>query len=89
MLNGDLMIIVAGEADIGSALSLEYRIAGALAKSPDTAIIDVSALTFCDLAGMDALETVVATARAVGVEVALHGESKQLAWMRRTFGPQQ
>ena len=79
------VLFVLGEADASNAGQLRDNLMAAFAFSPASIVVDLSGLTFCALAGLDALNDVVAAADAFGVPLALRGMSRQLAWLHRTF----
>lgn len=81
-----IVVAVAGEADIATSPQLQHELVAAFDGDSCSATVDVSALAFCGLAGMDALEKALAYARHIGFGVTVRGESAQLAWLRRTFG---
>ena len=80
-----LVLVVLGEADLSTAGQLRDELLAAFAFTPASIVVDVSGLTFCGLAGLDALNDVVAAADAFCIPLELRGMSRQLSWMHRRF----
>jgi anti-anti-sigma regulatory factor len=81
-----LTLLVFGEADFSTAVGLHRQLVDAMAGWPYTVVIDVSGLTFCGLAGLDALREAELVGAGDGRDVHVTGMSRQLSWLRRTFG---
>ncbi|MDX6208385.1 MAG: hypothetical protein QOE24_776 [Frankiales bacterium] len=81
-----LTLLVLGEADFSTAVGLHRQLVEAMAGWPYTVVIDVSGLSFCGLAGLDALREAELVGVAAGRDVRVTGMSRQLSWLRRTFG---
>jgi anti-anti-sigma regulatory factor len=81
----DAVALVAGEADWDTAAQLRQALVGALADGPQSLIVDVTNLTFCNLRGLDSLHEAMQVARQAGVRVTLRGMSRQLAWLHHRF----
>lgn len=81
----ELVVVVAGEADLATAGQLRAELVAALGNRPRTMVVDVADLAFCDLQGLDALNDAARVAQDAGVTVALRGMSAQLAWLHRRF----
>ncbi|MDX6227286.1 MAG: hypothetical protein QOI76_676 [Frankiales bacterium] len=79
-----LTLRVVGEADFSTAVGLHRQLVDAMAGWPYTVVIDVSGLTFCGLA--DSLREAELVGAADGRDVRVTGMSRQLSWLRRTFG---
>jgi anti-sigma B factor antagonist len=74
-------LLLTGELDIATAPALE-RLMRDLMRDPETAVVlDVSALTFCDLAGLRVL-----TATYGGTRISLHGAQPSLERMLELTG---
>ncbi|MDX6254735.1 MAG: hypothetical protein QOJ11_1069 [Frankiales bacterium] len=86
VLEERLLTLLVGEADFSTAVGLHRQLVDAMAGWPYTVVIDVSGLTFCGLAGLDALREAELVGAAQGREVRVTGMSRQLAWLRRNFG---
>ena len=78
-----VVVLLAGEADIASASRLRDGIVDCLGYRPRSLVVDASDLTFCDLHGLDALWEAVAVAKRSGVSVDIRCSS-QLAWLMTT-----
>ena len=84
--NGPQLVLrVLGEADNDTAGHLRDSLLSAFAFTPAEIVVDVSGLTFCALAGLDALNDAVATAATFGIPLELRGMSPLLSWMHRSF----
>lgn len=81
----EVIFEVRGEADIASATGLRQELAWALSVAGPRLVFDVSGLTFCALAGLDALVAAENGALAQGRSVRWSGESRLLARMRSTW----
>ena len=79
------VLLVVGEADARTADQLRGHLLDALAGQPPAVRVELDALDFCDLSGLDALHDVARTAAAAGVPLTFTGMSAQLAWLHRTF----
>ncbi len=82
-----LVLRVLGEADVGSVRDLRDGLRRALALALDEVSVDLSGLTFCDLAGLDALDDFVRDAADRGLTTSVHGMSPVLSWLHDTFPP--
>ena len=79
-----VVIALDGEIDISSAAQLRAAVAECLRRpSPESLLIDLSAVTFCDCAGIEALEWAYGRARTGRMHFSLSGVDKRL---RRIFG---
>ena len=76
-----LVVAIDGEADWMTADQLREGLAAALAYGPRSIVLDLTDLTFCNLQGMRVLVASVETAERAGVDVILHGMSRQLRWL--------
>ena len=83
------VLVVVGEADLHTAAQLRRQIVELLPVEPPTLVIELGALHFCDLAGLDALRDGVRVASDAGVAVSLRGMSPQLAWLHHSFPARQ
>ena len=79
------LLVVAGEADLCTAGQLRSQLVEMLSDAPPSLIIDLRALEFCDLRGMDALNDAAQAAADAGVSLTFRGMSPQLSWLCRTF----
>ena len=61
-------ITLAGEVDVNVATELAGAVGGALAGRPEVVIVDLSAATFLDSAGVGALVTLNNAATSAGVQ---------------------
>ena len=80
-----LLLEVSGEADLSTAPELRDELAAALSRCPRSVALEVSHLTYCDLAGLDALNDFCAEASRAGVPPVVRGMSPRLAWMNARF----
>lgn len=78
-----VVVLVAGEADLAVAARLRDGIVDCLIYRPRSLIVDATDLTFCDLHGLDALTDAVAVVERSGVAVTIRS-SAQLAWLMTT-----
>lgn len=83
-----LVLVVRGEADVSTAAHLRNSLLAALAFTPEMIVVDVSGLTFCSLAGLDALNEAAVAAQTAGISLQLRGVSRWLSWMHRSFPAQ-
>lgn len=83
------VVVVVGEADLATAPLLHDRLVQALAGRRRPVVVELGALTFCDLCGLDALRAAAGTAEAAGTHLTFRGRSAQLRWLQRTFPPAQ
>ena len=79
------VLVVVGEADLHTAAHLRRQIVSLLPVEPPSLVIELGALHFCDLAGLDALRDGVRAAEDLGVATSLRGMSPQLTWLHHTF----
>ncbi|MER6434250.1 STAS domain-containing protein [Streptomyces sp900105245] len=71
---GDTVLLgVFGELDVLTGPELRAVVADCLASRPARLVMDVSAVTFCDAAGLSALEAARDSAEHAGAEFALAG----------------
>lgn len=82
-----LVLVVLGEADLHTAGQLRRRLLTALAGAPPAVVIELGALEFCDLNGLDALHDAAQIAHHSGIAVTFRGMSPLLALMHRTWPP--
>ena len=80
------VLVVVGEADTATATSLYDQLVRALPTPPRPVVVELGALTFCGLSGLDALRDVERCADAAGVPLSFRGQSAQLQWLQR-FAP--
>lgn len=76
-----LLLEVTGEADLDTARALRKELAAALSRRPRSVTLEVSRLTYRDLAGLDALDDFCAEATLAGVRPVVRGMSPRLAWL--------
>lgn len=79
------VLVVSGEADVFNANQLRDDIVGRFSVQPASLIVDLTALTFCDLHGLDALQAAARAAAEAGIDLAFRGASPRLSWMDRRF----
>lgn len=79
------VLVVVGEADMQTAPALRATIIGMLKARPPVLLVELAALDFCDLHGLDALHDATRTAAAIGVSLTLHGMSPQLTWLLAAY----
>lgn len=79
------VLVVVGEADIATAQHLYDEAVQALPTPPRAVVVELGALTFCDVAGVDALRDIARAAEVAGVALAFRGQSEQLQWLQRTL----
>lgn len=80
-----LVVVVAGEADWGTASQLRDQLTAALAYGPQSVALDLTDLTFCNLTGLRALIEVVEVAQRAGADVVLRGTPELLSCLLRTY----
>ena len=78
------VLVVVGEADIATAQHLYDEVVQVLPTSPRPVVVELGALTFCGVAGVDALRDIARAAEVAGVALAFRGQSRQLQWLQRT-----
>lgn len=78
-----LVVLVAGEADLASAMRLRDGLVDCLVYRPRSLVVDATDLTFCDLTGLDALLDGVEIVKRSGAHVTIR-PSAQLAWLMAT-----
>ena len=81
------VLVVVGEADLHTAGQLRTQLIEMLAVQPPSVLVDLAALEFCDLSGLDALHDAARAADDTGIALTFRGMSPQLAWLHRTFPP--
>ncbi|MBW3640413.1 MAG: STAS domain-containing protein [Actinobacteria bacterium] len=81
------VLVVVGEADLHTAGQLRTALVDMLPVHPPSVLVELGALEFCDLAGLDALRDAARAAHNVGVALTFRGMSAQLAWLHHTFPP--
>lgn len=72
------VVVVAGDADLSTALSLHDQVIGSLGYGARSLLLDLSDLDVCDLHGVDALSAAMRQAEARGITVSLRGQSPRL-----------
>lgn len=82
-----LELWVHGEADVDTSDRLRADLRSGLDEGVREVVVDVSALTFCDLAGSDALHDFVEEVAARAVCTDVRGMSPLLAMIYRAFPP--
>lgn len=81
------VLVVVGEADLHTAGQLRMQLIDMLQEQPPSVLVELGALEFCDLAGLDALHDAARAARDAGIVLTFRGMSVQLAWLHHTFLP--
>lgn len=79
------VLVVVGEADISTADQLRENLVAALADWPPALRVELGALEFCDLPGLDALQDAASAAAKAGVQLTFSGMLPQLAWLHQRF----
>ena len=79
------VLVVVGEADMHTAEQLRTQLIGALGAEPPSVLVELGALDFCDLQGLDALHDAARAAHNAGIALTFRGMSRQLSWLHRTF----
>lgn len=82
-----LELDVHGEADVSTSPGLRADLLSWLEDGVHEVLVDVSGLSFCDLAGSDVLHDLVEEGAACGVRVEICGMSPLLAIVYTTFPP--
>ena len=80
-----LVVVIAGEADWGTAPQLREQLIAALAYGPQSLVLDLTDLTFCNSQGLRALLEGVEVAQRTGVNVAMRGMSAVLSDLNRVY----
>lgn len=83
----NLAIHVHGEADRYAAGRLLAKLLSALRPDLESVRVDLTDLSFCDLAGSDALHAFVDEASSRGIHVELQGMSTLLSLVYTTYPP--
>lgn len=78
------VLVLLGEADLATSQLLVEQVVRALPSPPRPVVIELGALTFCDLSGLDALYELAGAAAAAEVQLTFRGASPQLQWLHRT-----
>ena len=81
------VLVVVGEADLHTAGQLRTQLIDVLQGQPPSVLVELGALEFCDLAGLEALHDAARAAHDAGIVLTFRGMSTQLAWLHRTFPP--
>ena len=81
------VLTVVGEADLHTAPRLRRELIAALVLAPPSVLVELGALEFCDLQGLDALHDVAQVARDLDVAITFRGMSRLLTMMDREFPP--
>ena len=79
------VLVVVGEADLATAEQLRQHVITALAGQPPALLVELGALDFCDLTGLDALHDGARLAQAAGVPLHFRGMSRQLARLHAAY----
>lgn len=81
------VLVVVGDADMATATWLHDQLIQALPCPPRPVLVELGALLFCDLHGLDALHRAATAAHDAGVHLSFRGMSSQLSWLHHTFPP--
>ncbi len=81
------VLVVLGEADLHTAGQLRAELIDRLPVQPPSVVVELGALEFCDLSGLDALHAAARAAHEVGVTLSFRGMSPLLAWLHHRFPP--
>ena len=79
------VLVVVGEADLHTAGQLRSELTNMLDVEPASLVVELGALKFCDLSGLDALHDVARAAHDAGIALTFRGMSPQLSWLHATF----
>lgn len=79
------VLVVVGEADLHTAGQLRSQLIDMLWTGAPSLLVELGALEFCDLSGLDALHDAARAAHDAGVALTFGGMSPQLAWLHATF----
>ena len=82
-----LVLLLHGEADAHTCRRMRTTLMSALVRHPSSVCVDLSDLTFCDLAGSDALHDFAQAAREREIPVDFRGMSPVLAMLYTEFAP--
>lgn len=77
------VLVVLGEADIATADLLRRLVLRALPAPPRQVVLELGALAFCDVRGLDALRDIACAAECAGVGLTFRGGSEQLLWLQQ------
>ncbi|MFC4945159.1 STAS domain-containing protein [Pseudonocardia sp. GCM10023141] len=72
-----IVVRVAGEVDLYTVAVLRDALADSLARGPCALLIDVAAMTFCDVRGLTLLVQTAATATERGIDYAITAAPRQ------------
>ena len=78
------VLVLLGEADMATSELLVEQVVRALPAPPRPVVVELSALTFCDLSGLDALHELAGAAADAEVPLTFRGASPELQWLHRT-----
>ena len=81
------VLVVVGEADLLTAGELRTQLITMIRSEPPSVLVELGALDFCDLQGLDALHDAARAAHEAGVDLTFRGMSAQLSWLHHTFPP--
>ncbi len=79
------VLVVVGEADLHTAGQLRAQLIEMIRAEPPSVLVELGALEFCDLSGLDALHDAARAAHDAGVALTFRGMSPQLSWLHATF----
>ncbi|MGW7201080.1 STAS domain-containing protein [Streptomyces chryseus] len=83
---GVARVALGGELDWGSAPYVHKAVAACLAERPKTLCLDLTDVSFCDCAGVNALLEARIAARAAGAGLVVEGIGAQLARLLALIG---
>ncbi|MYW01913.1 STAS domain-containing protein [Streptomyces sp. SID3343] len=73
------LVVLVGEIDLDTAPAVRHALDECVAHRPLDICVDMSAVSFCDCAGLNALLHGLRAARAVGAELRLHDAQPNVA----------
>ncbi|MEU3743076.1 STAS domain-containing protein [Streptomyces sp. NPDC032198] len=77
--SGIARVTLVGELDLDTAPFVREAVAECLAKQPTSLCLDLTGISFCDCAGLNALLTVRISALEAGVDLYVEGAGTQVA----------
>ncbi|WP_371749716.1 STAS domain-containing protein [Streptomyces sp. NBC_01283] len=84
--SGIARVTLVGELDLDTAPFVREAVAECLAKQPTSLCLDLTGISFCDCAGLNALLTVRISALQAGVDLYVEGVGTQVARLLSLIG---
>lgn len=82
----DALVTVVGEVDLSTASILEHGLVEAVGCGARRVLVDVRAMSFCDVAGLNVLLRARSELHAAGSRLGLIGANRSLSIMLRALG---